>query len=100
VSNISQLISLEDEVIIYEGQVYKYKPGLNVSYLPKWLRITNKSVAVYKDEFKIKFDEKPEVTIPLEFISDVCKVLPVVKNHPKTNTKIDKEQYQYKFEVY
>ena len=42
----------DDVVIIYEGVIFKYKPGMNTIYHQKWLRITNKVLAVYKSEYE------------------------------------------------
>ena len=69
-----------DEVVIYEGEIYKFNPGFKIDWFQKkFMQITNKSVVLYKDEINAKAS-KPMITIPLEFISSIQKVDPIISN--------------------
>lgn len=80
-NSIGSSDSLEsEEVVIYEGEVYKFIPGFKIDcFQKKYMQITNKAIVLFKDEVSAE-TSRPMLTIPLEFISAIHKVDPVVSN--------------------
>lgn len=45
-----------NEVPIFEEEIYKHKPGLRVdTFQPKWIRLTNKKLYIFKDQYSGKY---------------------------------------------
>jgi len=90
-----------EEVSIYEDIIYKHKPGLKSgTFLPKWVRITNKAVYLFKDQFSANlWNAKPHITIPLALIARAQKINFTQTNHNMRGREADWEQYQYKLVV-
>lgn len=42
----------KDEEIIFEGELLKYKPGLNFNYVKRWCQLTKKKFKLKKESFK------------------------------------------------
>jgi hypothetical protein len=91
----------QHEICIFEDQIYKHKPGLRIdSFIPKHLRITNKGIYVYKDQYSANlWNSKPHVAIPLGLILSVQKVKLVMNVSKNKGRSGDWEEYQYKFAI-
>lgn len=94
-------IDATSEVAIFEDSLYKYKPGLKIdTFQQKYIRITNKSISVFKDEFSANlWEARPHLTIPLDLISEAQKVHLVIKHKGDKGRQPDWEQYKYNFVI-
>lgn len=71
--NINQLWDPNDQ-IIKEGELLRYKPGLDRVFISRWCQLTTKVFRVYKNQMFAKgFLNKPILAIPLYVIENVKK---------------------------
>ncbi|CAI2366415.1 unnamed protein product [Moneuplotes crassus] len=71
--SLAQLCDPKDP-IVKEGKLYRYKPGLNDTYITRWCQITKKVFRVYKNQMCAKgFGAKPILAIPLYALKNVKK---------------------------
>lgn len=94
---INELCDPKDE-IIKEGELCRYKPGLDRVYISRWCQLTTKVFRVYKNQMCAKgFSNKPIVAIPLYVLENVKKS----KFKVPKSSKVDKDFktiYQNQFE--
>lgn len=71
---LSELCDPKDPVV-FEGELYKYKPGLDLAYIPRWCQITTKVFRVYKNMMNAKgFITRPIIALPLYVIAEVRRI--------------------------
>ena len=83
----------ETDKVLWEGKVFKYKPGLSNVYSERWMQITeNGIIRIYKDQIQSLYNPKnPLAAIPLSVIEGIKKVNlknPVLRN----NISIEKKE--------
>jgi len=62
------------EKIIIEGELYKYKPGIDTMYITRWCQLTKNSLRVYKNQMSAKgFSNKPLIALPLNIFKSIKK---------------------------
>ena len=62
------------EKVVFEGEVLKYKPGLEKMYISRWCQMTKSSFRVYKNQMVAKgFATKPIIALPLAVFQKVIK---------------------------
>lgn len=84
---IAELCDPSDEVLM-EGELYRYKPGLDQVYIPRWCQLTSKVFRVYRNQMAAKgFAAKPVLAVPLYVIENVRKS----KFKAHKNSKVDAE---------
>ena len=82
-----------------EGELYRYKPGIDKVYITRWCQLTAKVFRVYKNQMAAKgFNDKPIIAIPLYAIENVKKS----KFKVSKSSKLDKDnkilsQNQFEF---
>ena len=86
-----------NEVILCEGDLSKFKPGMETNFITRWLQLSTRSFRYYKNHYhSVCFLTKPISAIPLNAIEKIIKY-----NIDNTDYKREKERamYQYMFEV-
>ena len=71
--NSSLLESDNENVVLFEGELYRYHPGFTVHYYKKFCQITKKEFR-YFNQSNPKFNENPVLSVPLIFIESVKQV--------------------------
>lgn len=62
---IRELCDPNDKVV-FEGELYKYKPGIDTMYITRWCQLTKNVVRIYKNQMAAKgFTGKPILALPL-----------------------------------
>ena len=60
------------ERILVEGELYKYKPGIDTMYITRWCQLTKTSLRIYKNQMAAKgFMTKPIIALPLNIFKGV-----------------------------
>lgn len=61
-----------DEEIILEGEMYKFKPGIEKNFISRWLQLSTRSFRYYKNHYhSICYLTRPISAIPLYAIEIV-----------------------------
>lgn len=82
------------EVVLFEGSVMKFKPGLSQLYVSRWLQLTTTELRYYKNQLSANcWLTKPLSTVPLESIRDVSR-------SQASNIKEAKPVKPFQFEVF
>jgi len=72
--------TLEDNEVIFEGELMKYKPGINHQYMSRWCQVTKSHFIYFAEGVPYAaFLQRPLVVIPLKdivFIKRVCVEVP------------------------
>ena len=80
----------EDENILKEGQLLKYRPGVSQEYTPRWCRLTVDGFAYYKTQWAATCSN----TVPLAFVPIIqikqARILKEPKPKKKTNKSLSK----------
>ena len=96
--NLKQLWNPNDKVI-FEGELYKYKPGLNTMYITRWWQLTQNSFRIYKNQVAAKgFSFKPMIALPLSIFKGV-KALRFNVPEKGKNLKLVKILNRNQFEI-
>jgi len=98
------------DLIIIEGELQKYKPGIKFSHVPRWVQVTMTELRYYKSRWSANcWDEKPLFTIPFEELKGIFRVnmkLPKGMKHESLNTPqkgkpgVKKNDKLYHFEIF
>lgn len=68
---LQELCDPKDPVIL-QGELYRYKPGLDRVYISRWCQLTSKVFRVYRNQMAAKgFPDKPILALPLYTIKGV-----------------------------
>lgn len=63
--SLQELCDPADKVLL-EGELHKYKPGIDTMYITRWCQLTKSSIRVYKNQMAAKgFGSKPILALPL-----------------------------------
>ena len=90
------MLSDDIDVILYEGEIYKYKPGINITYIKRWAQITKREFKYYKDRYhSSQWLAKPLGSISLSDIDKILRVDINLGNKKKGSQKLEKAQYQF-----
>ncbi|KAL4473809.1 hypothetical protein ABPG74_022673 [Tetrahymena malaccensis] len=106
-------LSLENQKkILFQGELQKYKPGLNYNFISRYITLNLESIKYYKDRVHSKcYEDKPLQVIPIASIQSVSKVqfqvplLPKEKQRQKNNLQklypdnLSKNVVVYYFEI-
>lgn len=88
------------ETILYEGELEKYKPGIDKMYITRWWQLTENTFRVYKTQMAAKgFANKPVWAIPLKILKWVKKTKFQVTENKGKNAKLTKELNKNQFEL-
>jgi len=67
------VIDPEEEIII-EGEVDKFKPGIEKNFIPRWLQLSSRSFRYYKNHYQsVCYLNRPISALPLNAIERVKK---------------------------
>ena len=71
-------INEDDEQIICQGEVMRFKPGIQSDFVSRWLQMTNKSIRYYENDLNSSsvqtsqnYAKGPLVCIPIDAIESV-----------------------------
>ncbi|CAI2360884.1 unnamed protein product [Moneuplotes crassus] len=94
---LKQLCNPHERILI-EGELHKYKPGIDKMYIPRWCQLTKTSFRVYKNQVSAKgFNSKPLIALPLEIFKGVKKArfsVPEKGKHLKFIKSLKKNQFE------
>ena len=55
-----------------EGELHRFKPGMEFNFIPRWLQLSTRSLRYYKNQIHaVTFLTRPIVSIPLQAIHSV-----------------------------
>ena len=96
---LKQLWNPSDKILL-EGQLYKYKPGIDTMYITRWCQLTKNAIRVYKNQMTAKgFITKPQIALPLSVFRWVKKSKFIVPEKGK-NAKLVKMLNKNQFELW
>ena len=85
-----------DEEILMEGDMLKFKPGIEKNFISRWIQLSTKSFRYYKNHYhSICYLTRPISAIPLYAIEEV-------NNYTIDNSEYkrkEKHLYSYLFEI-
>jgi hypothetical protein len=88
---------LDDIEIIYEGELFKYKPGIKNQYMPRWCQVTKTHFLYYAEGVPYaSYLGRPLAVIPLDSIESVKRVNVEV---PERNEKYSQLK-NFQFEIF
>ena len=88
-----------EEVIYYEGELKKYRPGISSQYIARWCQATGTHFNYYKSHWSANcWLSKPLMSIPYSCIENVVRV--DVKIPTKAKPKETKPRKDYQFEIF
>jgi hypothetical protein len=62
------------DVVLFEGSVLKFKPGLSQLYVSRWLQLTTHELRYYKNQLAANcWLTKPLYSVPLLAVRDVAR---------------------------
>jgi hypothetical protein len=62
------------DVVLFEGVVLKFKPGLSQLYVSRWLQLTTHELRYYKNQLAANcWLTKPLYSVPLRAVKDVAR---------------------------
>ena len=61
-----------EEEVLWEGQLVKFKPGIEKNFIDRWLQISSRSFRYYKNQYhSVCYLTRPIAAIPLNAIDEV-----------------------------
>jgi len=71
---LSKFEKADNSQIIYEDELLKYKPGIQISYIPRFCQVTKDLFIYFKNKYSANcWLGKPIVTIPLRYVINIKK---------------------------
>ena len=96
--NIYELVIDPDEDVLYEGELCKFKPGMEKNFITRWLQLSTRSFRYYKNHYhSVCYLTRPISAIPLNAILKVQKYQITNKNYKRNNK--EKALYSFMFEI-
>lgn len=72
-------------MVLFEGELFKYKPGMSISYISRWCQVTRGQFMYFSNHWGANcWLRKPIMMIPLRCIKAAQRVLISVDNSRKT----------------
>jgi len=99
-------IILNPELVVIEGDLMKYKPGIHFKYVKRWIQITKNEIRYYKSKWNANcWDSKALVTVPFKDIKGVYRVNlktpKALKNEGTTTRHLNQNDPKlYHFEIF
>jgi hypothetical protein len=94
--NIHEIVIDPDEEILLEGEILKFKPGIEKNFISRWIQLSTRSFRYYKNHYhSICYLTRPISAIPLYAIQ---KINPYNIDNNEYKRK-DKHLYQFLFEI-
>ena len=63
------------EQVIYQGEMYKFHPGIQRDFIPRWVVLTTHSLKYFENEYRARKSlagiGNPIMTVPIEAIKKV-----------------------------
>jgi hypothetical protein len=85
-----------DEEILLEGELMKFKPGIEKNFISRWIQLSTRSLRYYKNHYhSICYLTRPISAVPLYAIDQVN----IFNIENELYKRKDKELYSYMFEV-
>ena len=71
---MSKFEKADNSQIIYEDELLKYKPGILISYIPRFCQVTKEIFIYFKNKYSANcWLGKPILTIPLKYVINIKK---------------------------
>ena len=94
--NVHEIVIDPDEEILLEGEIVKFKPGIERNFISRWVQLSTRSFRYYKNHYhSICYLTRPIAALPLHAIQAVRPF--VIEN--SDYKRRDKHLYQFMFEV-
>ena len=69
---VHEIVIDPDEEIIREGEIVKFKPGIEKNFISRWIQLSTRSFRYYKNHYhSICYLTRPISAIPLNAIDKV-----------------------------
>ena len=56
------------KTVILQGELLRYRPGDKTRFIPRWCKCTRTHLHIYKNRISAVSEEKPLVSVPLNYI--------------------------------
>ena len=90
------ILSEDPDKILFEGEMQKYKPGINIMYIKRWAQLSRREFKYYKDRYhSAQWLVKPLGAIPLNCIEKIARVDINVTHRKKPNKSMQGGCYQF-----
>lgn len=91
-----QIRSKVQDLVLFEGEINKYKPGISIQYISRWGQVTKNEFMYFKNQWAATcWLRKPIVVVPLIYIQSVQKVQVITESSKKYQSKYDKSTKKY-----
>lgn len=86
-----------DEEVMFEGELSKFKPGIEKNFITRWLQVSTRSFRYYKNHYhSVCYLTRPISAIPLNAIQSVKKYS--IQNKEYKRLK-ERQLYAFMFEI-
>ncbi len=83
-----QIRSQLQNAVLFEGELFKYKPGMSISYMSRWCQVTRSQFMYFDDKWGANcWLRKPILVIPLRFVKAVQRVAVNVEDSKKAKQR-------------
>jgi len=91
------MLSEDIDKVLFEGEILKYKLGMNLTYIKRWGQITRREFKYYKDRVhSSQWLAKPLGSIALNSIARISKVdIKIGNKDRRTELLLGKSYYQF-----
>jgi len=95
----------EDDPIVLEGDIYRFKPGLEHNFISRWIQVSKRAFRYFKNQIASLGEPgftRAIVSIPKGAIEDICKIdihkegFMTRKHMPESERNL----FNYMFEIY
>ena len=95
----AKLLAEKPDDLLFEGEVWKYKPGLNTTYITRWAQVSKREFKYYKDRYhSSQWLSKPLVILSLVDIDKVTRIETAGDHIAKIGNKV--ERIRFLFEIF
>lgn len=86
----------EEYPILFQGELFKLKPGIKFEYCSRWVQITNQAIRYYKSRWTQNSNlQMPLGAVPLKAI----KYIHILEPEKKKDAISANQSYNYRFEL-
>lgn len=96
-----QIRSKIQDLVLFEGLLHKYKPGISIQYISRWCQVTKNEFMYFKNQWGANcWLTKPIIILPLIYIQSVQRVQVITRKHDKKLKIINQNLDNYQFEIF
>eukprot|EP01022_Parablepharisma_sp_SALTPOND_P022060 TRINITY_DN4426_c7_g1_i1.p1 TRINITY_DN4426_c7_g1~~TRINITY_DN4426_c7_g1_i1.p1 ORF type:complete len:620 (+),score=74.16 TRINITY_DN4426_c7_g1_i1:16313-18172(+) len=98
-----QIRSELQNMVLLEGELNKYKPGISIQYIPRWCQVTRSQFMYFTSQWAANcWLRKPIIILPLKYVKAVERVSVNIDSSKPTRRKKGKQEKGelYQFEIF